>query len=119
MDSASSGDCSRAHLGELEADVGVEMAFNNGVEQLVVNVGGAMRLDLGCDAFAKRVEGNGNALPVDRSATRNASSGRMPAMKRELSRAPRLECSQKRRNGRLCESAIKAERRTDITCLCQ
>ena len=54
-----------SHLGELEADVGVEMALGDGVKQLVVDGGGAMRLAFRGDAFAERVEGDGDALAVD------------------------------------------------------
>jgi hypothetical protein len=43
----------------------------------------------------------------------------MPAMKRELSRTPMREFSQKWRKGRLRESAIKVERNTGMMRLCR
>ena len=54
-----------AHLRELDADVGVEGALGNGVEQSVIDVGSAVRLSGRSDAFAKRVERDGDALAVD------------------------------------------------------
>ena len=47
-----------AHLGELDADVGVELARCDAVEKLVVDVGGLVSLGFGGDAFAERVEGD-------------------------------------------------------------
>ena len=56
----------KTHLRELDADVGVEAALGDGVEQFVVDIGGAMRLGLRGDALAERVERDGDALAVDR-----------------------------------------------------
>ncbi len=53
------------HLRELDADVGVEAALGDGVEQVVVDVGGAVRFGRRGDAFAERVERDGDALAVD------------------------------------------------------
>ena len=65
MDSASDGGLLQAHLRELDADVGVEAALGDGVEQDVVDVGGAVRFGWRGDAFAERVKGDGDALAVD------------------------------------------------------
>ncbi len=53
------------HLRELDADVGVEAALGDGIEQVVVDVGSAVRLGGGSDTFAKGVESDGDALAVD------------------------------------------------------
>ena len=57
-----------AHLGELDADVGVELARGDLIEKLVVDVGGAVRFVGGGDAFAERVERDVHALLVDLGA---------------------------------------------------
>ena len=54
-----------AHLGELEADVGVELVLGNGIEEPVVDLGGLVRLAWIGDVFAKAVEGDGEALRVE------------------------------------------------------
>jgi hypothetical protein len=55
----------KTHLSELDADVGVEAALGDGIEQVVVDVGGAVRLGGRGDAFAEGVESDGDALAVD------------------------------------------------------
>ncbi len=55
----------QTHLRELDADVGVEAALGDGVEQVVVDVRGAVRLGGRSDAFAKGIESDRNALAVD------------------------------------------------------
>jgi hypothetical protein len=54
-----------AHLGELGADVGVEAAGVDGVEELVVDCGGGMGLGFDGDALAEGVKGDGDAFAVD------------------------------------------------------
>ena len=54
-----------AHLGELDADVGVELAGLDEVEELVIDVGGGAGLGLGGDALAEGVKGDGHALAID------------------------------------------------------
>ena len=53
-----------AHLGELDADVGVQLARLDGIEQLVVDGRGGVGLFGYGDAFAERVERDGDALAV-------------------------------------------------------
>ncbi len=61
-----------AHLSELDADVGVELAGGDLIEKLVVDVGGPVSLG-GCgNAFAKGVERDMHSLLVDLCA--NAES---------------------------------------------
>ena len=107
-----------AHLGELDADIGSELALGDRVEQAMVDVGGrdAPRLRW---RRSRRASRGVTIMPcwLTDSATRRASSISRPATKRELSWLPMRECSQKRRRGRLRESAIKAERRTAIVIL--
>ena len=57
-----------AHLGELDADVGVEFARSDLIEKLVVDVGGLVSLFCSGDAFAERVERDMHALLVDLGA---------------------------------------------------
>ncbi len=45
-----------AHLRQLGADVGLQPALLNLIEQLVIDVGGAARLLLGGDIFSQAVE---------------------------------------------------------------
>ena len=54
-----------ADLREFDADVGVELAGFDGVEELVVDVGGFLRFGFGGDALAEGVEGGGDAFLVD------------------------------------------------------
>ena len=65
MDSASSRRLLQTHLREFDADVGVEAALGDGVEETVIDIGGAMRLSGRGDAFAEGVESDGDALAVD------------------------------------------------------
>src|SRR6185437_3337748 len=55
-----------AHLGELEAYVGVELAGSDGVEKAMINVSGAAGLVGSGDVFAEAVEGGGDALILER-----------------------------------------------------
>ena len=54
-----------AHLRELYADVGVELALGDRIEKMVIDVGGAVRLGCGGNAFAEGIERDRDALPVD------------------------------------------------------
>ena len=55
----------QAHLRELDADVRIQLALGDEVEQLVVDLGGEVGFGFGGDALAERVEGYRHALPVD------------------------------------------------------
>jgi hypothetical protein len=54
-----------AHLGELDADVGVEVVGFDGVEELVVDGGGGAGGGLSGDALAEGVERDGDAFAVE------------------------------------------------------
>ena len=54
-----------AHLGELDADVGVDVLRADLVEKLMVDVGGFLRLNFGTDAFAERIERDMDTLLID------------------------------------------------------
>jgi hypothetical protein len=51
-----------AHLGELHADIGFELALGDGVEQTVIDLCRLVRFGLGGDAFAQRIERRCQAL---------------------------------------------------------
>ena len=55
----------KPHLGELYADVGLEFAFADGVEQVMVNGCGGVRFSLCGDILAQRIESNKHPLPVE------------------------------------------------------
>ncbi len=57
-----------ADLREFDADVGVEFARWDGVEELVVDVGGFLGFGFGGDALAERVECGGDVFLVDAGA---------------------------------------------------
>ncbi len=54
-----------AHLGELEADVGIEFRVRDGVEQPVVDLRRLVSVAGGSDVFTQAVEGNGEALGAE------------------------------------------------------
>ena len=54
-----------AHLRQLDADVGVELALGDGVEQAMVDIGCSERLCFGGDALAERIQRDMHALLVD------------------------------------------------------
>lgn len=54
----------KPHLGEFDADVGVETALLNGVEQSMIDVGRVPCLVGGRDVFAEAVKGCGDALGI-------------------------------------------------------
>ena len=59
---------SKAHLGQLDADVGVELAGGNLIEELMIDIGGAMGFVGGRDAFTERVESDVHSLLIDLGA---------------------------------------------------
>ena len=64
IDSASSGEIFKSHLRKLDADVRLELARGDQVQQLVVYFRGLMRFSFRSDAFAERVNRNGDSLLV-------------------------------------------------------
>ncbi len=55
----------QAHLGELDADVGIDLVCGDPIEQLVIDFGRVVRFDFGADAFAEGVKGDQHALVVE------------------------------------------------------
>ena len=55
----------QAHLRQLDADVGLQLAFCQQVKKPVIDVSGPVRLCLGGNAFAQRVERGSHPLAVD------------------------------------------------------
>ena len=106
-----------AHLGELYADIGVQVAGLDGVEQAMVDVGGVAGFFGGRDIFAQAVEGRSDAGACRDSAEPRTSSSVMPATKREDILRPIADRSEKLRRVALRERAINVERRMGITSL--
>ena len=54
----------QTHLGELHADVGVQLPVRDGIQQLMVDFGGPVRFMLRSNTFAQRVERNRHPLLI-------------------------------------------------------
>ena len=87
-----------AHLGELYADVGVEVALLDGVEKLVVDVGGGAGFGLVMTLSPRESRRDGDAFGLTRWQAARASSTDMPATKRPESLWPMEDRSEKERS---------------------